>query len=315
MASAAFKIQLQGYTPANRDATVTLINQSTGQQIERKPFLDGSLLVRGLEPGRYQIKVRHPNVILPIYDGGIALFPQPLPTFIPILVRPELFHNTPVTDIPDANLGPVQQAIETTRQQVAAIGAKAPGEVIRASDFNILAQAAVDLAAAMLELSRLVAPRGHNHPEIETRIDQVQGNLQNFADAYGKSLLELRREKEADDIHMLVENTLGVAAVDPDTLKRVRDRITRLQDLTQADTAAYTAPLSVLSEALITAVNTTAAAQPDGGEAFRNKPDIQKLLAKAETYRDSGVQHRAENEMRNYSAAKAASRISLIGRG
>jgi hypothetical protein len=63
---AAFQIQLQGFVPAYRDAVVKLTNESTGQVVERKAFLDGSLAVRDLDPGMYEIEVNHPNLNLPI---------------------------------------------------------------------------------------------------------------------------------------------------------------------------------------------------------------------------------------------------------
>ena len=37
----SFNFQLKGFTPANRDAEITLVEEVTGKQIKRKPFLDG----------------------------------------------------------------------------------------------------------------------------------------------------------------------------------------------------------------------------------------------------------------------------------
>src|SRR5688500_5659717 len=151
----SFNIQLQGYTPANRDATVRLVNQSTGQVIERKPFLDGSLLVRDVDAGLYQLEVRHPNLITPIEQRPIRLIPQITPTFVPVIVPPELFRDTPIRDIPDKDLSPVQQAASSARAQLQPISSKAPGEVIRAADWNSLVDAVMDLANAVIELTQL----------------------------------------------------------------------------------------------------------------------------------------------------------------
>ena len=310
MAKATFNLQLQGYTPANRDAQVTLVNQATGQKVERKPFLDGSLMVRDLDPGLWQVQVKHPNLALPIFDKPIRLFPQPQPTRVPIPINPVVFTDAPVRDIPDANLGPVQQSLTATRDAVAAIGAKAPGEVIRASDFNVLAQAAVDLANSMLEVTNLVSPRGHNHPEIEERIDQVSSNLRNFAESYGKSLLEIRRDMEADDVGGLVDNTLGAVEIDPEVLKRIRDRVGTLKDLSQTDTPAYTGKLATLGTSIITELNNAAVAQGENAEAFRSKPEVRALLAKAEQYSTAGTQLRPENEIQVYRNSKAAARTA-----
>ena len=81
-----FRFQLTGYTPANRDAEVTLVEEVTGKEISRKPFLDGSLAVKNLTPGFYQVKVKHPNLINPIWTNRVRLFPQPRPTVITIPV-------------------------------------------------------------------------------------------------------------------------------------------------------------------------------------------------------------------------------------
>src|SRR2546421_3671477 len=189
---ATFNLQLQGFPAANRDATVKLTNQATGQIIERKPFLDGSLQVRDVDPGLWQLVVRHPNLVNPIIQQPVRLFPQPTPTFIPIPVPADLFKDTPIRDIPDANLAPVQQAVTSVRDRARPLAVKGAGEVIRASDWNSLAGAVSDLAAAVLELTNLVSPKGHDHPEIAEKIDEVQGNLRRFAEAFGKSLVELR---------------------------------------------------------------------------------------------------------------------------
>ena len=59
----------------------------------------------------WDVKVTHPNVISPIYTGKVRVFPQPRPTFLPIPIPEVVFRDTPIRDIPDANLAPVQQAV------------------------------------------------------------------------------------------------------------------------------------------------------------------------------------------------------------
>jgi hypothetical protein len=181
-----FDIRLQGFPQANRDATVKLTNQITGISIERKPFLDGQLLLRDLDAGPYEMEVRHPNLITPIDQRRIRLIPQPFPTRIPVPIKPDLFRDTPIRDIPDADLAPVQQTASSVASSMGPIGGKAPGEVIRSNDWNTMVTAVTDLANAVAELTRLVAPIGHNHPEIETKIGEVQGNIRRFADSFGR---------------------------------------------------------------------------------------------------------------------------------
>ena len=72
------------FVSAARDATVKLVNQTTGAAVERKPFLDGTLLVRDLDPGMYEVEVRHPNLTQAVARQKVRLFPQPRPTVITI---------------------------------------------------------------------------------------------------------------------------------------------------------------------------------------------------------------------------------------
>jgi len=217
---ASFDIRLQGFSAANREAEVTLVNQVTGASVKRKPFLDGQLLVRDLEPGPYEMTVAHPNLIQPIDKRLVRLFAQIAPTRVPVIVRPELFRDSPIRDIPDADLSPVQQTAATVKATVQPLAGKAPGEVIRAGDWNALAGAVADLASAVLELVQLVSPKGHDHPEIAEKIAEVQGNIRRFSESFGKSLVELRRDIENQNLRRKVETVLDKAGAD----QAVRDR-------------------------------------------------------------------------------------------
>ena len=137
LSKSAVNIQLQGYTPANRDATVKLVNQSTGQVIERKPFLDGSLLVRDVDPGMYQLEVRHPNLISADRDAADPDHPPAPPrcSCRSPSRRPSSATGRSRTS-PTRTSRPVQQAAAAARAQLAPISSKAPGEVIRAADWN-----------------------------------------------------------------------------------------------------------------------------------------------------------------------------------
>lgn len=297
---AAFQFQLQGHTAANRDAKVRLVNQVTGQEVIRKPHLDGSLVVRDLEPGPYQLEVSHPNLINLIESRPIRLFPQPAPTFVPIRVPVDLFRDNPIRDIPDADLGPVQSTATAVRQQLQPLAAKGPGEAIRASDWNTLVAAVSDLATAVLELTNLVAPQGHAHPEIAEKIDEVQGNIRRFSEAFGRSLVELRREIETEDLDRTADNVLDLGAATPNLRDLLKNRITGLREAVQTDTPNFTQKLTNAGSVILTTVNELAQAQGPDADTFRAQPQVQKLVNAAQTYFSAGTQTRPESELQTY---------------
>ena len=303
---AAFHVQLQGYTPANRDATIKLVNEATGTVVERKPFLDGSLTVRDLDPGYYQIQVAHPNLVNLIENRRIRLFPQPAPTYVPVRVPPDLFRDTPIRDIPDADLKPVQSAATAVREQLRPLGAKGPGEAIRAADWNSLVEAVSDLAQAVLELTQLVAPQGHDHPEIAEKIDEVQGNIRRFSEAFGKSLVELRREIETEDLDKTVRNVLDLAEATPEIRERVTARVTELRAAAQSDTPNFTQKIANAGSLFLTTVNELAQARGAEADNFRAQPAVQKLVATAQTYFNAGTQTRPESELNVYMQSSRA---------
>ena len=303
----SFNIQLQGYTPANRDAIVRLVNQSTGQVIERKPFLDGSLLVRDVDPGMYELEVRHPNLINPIERRPVRLIPQITPTFVPVIVPPDLFRDTPIRDIPDKDLTPVQQAATAARAQIQPISSKAPGEVIRAADWNSLADAVMDLANAVIELTQLISPHGHPHPEIAEKIDEVQGNIRRFAESFGRSLLELRRDIETQRLRRNVDDVLTAGGAADALRARLLGRVTTLEQTLQADTALFTRNLTQAGNQLLTEINDLANQQGAEAETFLRRPEVVQLTETARSYIQAGTQIRPEAELTTYNRTLTAS--------
>lgn len=299
---AAFNIQLQGFPPANRDAQVRLVNQLTGVAVERRPFLDGTLLVRDLDPGNYEVEVRHPNLVQPIDRRIVRLFPQPAPTLVPIPVPADLFRDTPIRDVPDVDLGPVQQAATSVRDRVGPIGGKSPGEAIRAADWNVLVGAVSDLAAATLQLVGLVSPRGHDHPEIAEKIGEVQDNIRRFGEAFGRSLLELRREIETANLRRTVDEVVDLAPpeVQPAVRDRLRTRVEDLQATVAADTPTFTQKLASAGNVVLSEVNELAVAAGAGADDFRAQPAVRALVDTARSYQEAGTQVRPENELQTY---------------
>jgi len=295
-AKGTFSFQLSGFPAANRDAQVTLTNSATGQTVTRSPFLDGSLTIRDLDPGLWNVKLTHPNVIQPVFSQTVRLFPQLIPTFVPIPLPPAIFQDTPIQDIPDANLGPVQQAVTSIRDSIAPLQGKSPGEVIRASDWNALASAVRDLADNVLQLTNLVSPIGHNHPEIETKIAEVQDNLQSFAQSFGQSLLQFQRELETENLRETLTGVLDAAQAPQATRDELLGRIAKLNEATQADPSVFTSQLASTGNRVLSVVADLVTAQP----ALQSNTNVQKAQQVAQQYAAAGTATTATTEMNIY---------------
>src|SRR5207247_816290 len=109
-------------------------------------------------------------------------------TTVSVLIDPSKFRNTPIADIPDANLGPVREQVASIAETVLPLGQKQPGEAIKAEDFNLMATSIREMALAVAELTRLVSPVGHNHPELEAKFDEKAGDPDFAASAGVKDL-------------------------------------------------------------------------------------------------------------------------------
>lgn len=312
MSKAAFDIRLEGYVPANRDAEVELVNQATGQTITRKPFLDGSLQVRDLDPGNWEMTVRHKNLINAIDRRVVRLFPQPFPTRVPVIVRPELFRDTPIRDIPDADLSPVQQTAAAAASNVGPLAGKAPGEVIRAEDWNVLASAVADLARAVGELTHLVSPRGHDHPEIAEKIAEVQGNIRRFTDSFGRSLLELRREIESQNLRTKVTGVLDRGGASTTVRDRVLGRVAELEGTTLTPTATWTATIANHGNAMLREVIDLANEQDGGADEFLADPTVASTMTLLQNFAGAGGQTQPEQELQLYRTGSAAAGPAFV---
>jgi len=308
-----FNFQLKGFTPANRDAEVTLVEEVTGKEIKRKPFLDGTLNLKNLNAGFYQVKVQHPNLINPIWTKRVRLFPQPAPTLITIPVPEDIFSDTPIRDIPDKDVGPVQQSISAAADLLAPIGSKIAGEVIRSADWNTLVGAVSELAAAVLELTQLVSPKGHDHPEIAEKIAEVQSNLLNFAESYGQNLLQLQREIETLNMRRKIEDVYNLGQVPETERTAVLERVDELEGNLQLPATVWTSKLANLGGLVLSQMNTIATNQDDPDE-FINNDQVKEVINFATQYHTSGVQTTAESELNIYRKTNAVKLTSKLGR-
>jgi hypothetical protein len=221
-------LQLNTKSVFNRDMEVELTNQATGQKMTVKPYLDGKVIARNIEPGQWRAVVKHPNMLFPIYDRPIRVFPN-RPTVVPIRIPENIFENTPIKDTPDADLGPVQARFDEAAAAAAGQANKMPGQPIYSDDWNNVAGTIADLARANRELSELVSPLGHDHPEIAAKIDEVQANMQRFYDLFGRSLAQLQRQVEQLALVRKVEAAAGAAGqVTPDQRSKLEAAVADL---------------------------------------------------------------------------------------
>lgn len=305
----AVSFQFAGFPAANRDAHIALENAATGQRVERKPNLDGSLIIRDLDPGLWQVRVAHPNLINPIFDRPIRVFPQPQPTFVPVQIPEAIFRDSPIRDIPDADLGPVQQGVAAARDSLAPIQSKAPGEAIRAADWNALVAAVGDLAGNLLDLTRLVAPRGHNHPEIEEKFAEVQGNIRSFTEAFGKSLLEFRRELEAAHFKNHVRDVLDAAQAPQATRDDLLGRVDHLATVLSAEPPVFTSQLSNTGGRVLSEIASMVTAKPE----LNTNAAVQRTMTLAQAYVQSGTVTSAGKELGIYNRTTSAAGGKLGG--
>jgi hypothetical protein len=204
-------LNILGFPAANRDLNVQLRDPVTSNVVrEVKPFLDGTVRIPKIDPGAYEISVTHPNVTLPVLVRPIRVLPQG-DTKISLVLDPTKFRNTPIEDIPDANLAPVQDMARSVAETVLPLSNKVPGEAILAQDWNTMASAVRDLAGAVGELTRLVSPLGHNHPELEKKFGEVSDNFEALINSVTAALAELQRQMQTQRVRAQISDVLDQA--------------------------------------------------------------------------------------------------------
>ena len=207
-------MNILGFAQVNRDLSVEIRDAATQTVVRTvSPFLDGTVRVPDIEPGGYEIRVLHPNLPTPVLRRPIRILPVG-PTNITVLIDPSRFKNTPIEDIPAANLTPVIDMTQSVAATVTPLGTKVAGEAIKAQDWNALAGATRDMANTTGELARLVAPIGHDHPELVTKINEMQGNFQTLLDSLTQALAELQRQMQTLRFGRQIDDLLDQASID-----------------------------------------------------------------------------------------------------
>ena len=158
----------------------------------------------------------HPNLVTPVLRRPIRVLPVG-DTNVTVLIDPSRFRNTPIEDIPDANLTPVTDMTKSIAETVTALGTKVPGEAIKAQDWNTLANGVRDLSNTTSELTQLVSPIGHDHPELVAKMNEMQTNFQTLLDSLTQALAELQRQIQTLRLQKQVHDLLDHAAIDPNS--------------------------------------------------------------------------------------------------
>ena len=207
-------LNVLGFPAANRDLTVEVRDPLTAQVVRTaKPFLDGTVRLPDVSPGAYELTVRHPNLALPVIRRPIRILPSG-DTRISVVIDPSQFRNTPIEDIPDANLGPVRDTVTSVGETALPLAHKRAGEAIRAEDWNTMAGAVRDLAGAVAELTRLVSPTGHDHPELVSKFDEMSRNFDQLVNTLSASMTELQRQIQAQRFRRQIDDLVSVGQLD-----------------------------------------------------------------------------------------------------
>lgn len=212
-------MSILGFPAVNRDLSVQLRDPVTQNLVRTvTPFLDGTVRVPNIDPGAYEISVFHPNLTLPVLRRPVRILPVG-DTNVTVLIDPSKFRNTPIEDIPDANLTPVTDMTRSIAETVTPLGTKVAGEAIKSQDWNTLANGVRDLSNTTGQLTQLVSPVGHDHPELVAKINEMQGNFQTLLDSLTQALTELQRQIQTLRLQKQVRDLLDQAAVDPNSAK------------------------------------------------------------------------------------------------
>lgn len=204
-------LNILGFAAVNRDLDISIVDPTTQAVIRTaKPFLDGSVIIPKISPGAYEVIIRHPNLALPVIRRPIRVLPVG-ETTVTVLIDPAKFRNTPIEDIPEANLGPIAELTRSIGETVTALATKVPGEAIRAGDWNTLAGAVRDLANTTGELTRLASPTGHDHPELIAKIDEMSTNFTTLLETLSQALAEMQRQIQTLRFRKQVEAVLAEA--------------------------------------------------------------------------------------------------------
>ena len=274
-------LNVLGFPAANRDLTVEVRDPLTAQVVRTaKPFLDGTVRLPDVDPGAYELAVLHPNLALPVVRRPIRILPSG-DTRVSVLIDPSQFRNTPIADIPDANLGPVRDTVTSVGETAVPLARKQPGEAIRADDWNTMASAVRDLANAVAELTRLVSPTGHDHPELVSKFDEMSGNFDQLVNTLSASMTELQRQIQAQRVRRQIDDLVSVGQLPDAVSKQLYTLVDNLDTNVTESPLVYGRRARDVGQQLTVAVSQVLETQPD----LHDKPEMDVLAQSTDLLR------------------------------
>ena len=194
------------------------------------------------------------------------------------MLDPTKFRNTPIEDIPDANLGPVQESAKSIAETLLPLASKVPGEAILAKDWNQMVSMVRDLALAVAELTRLVSPIGHNHPELEKKFGEVSGNFEELINSVTAALAELQRQIQAQRLQRQVDDLLDLPGNQLSEAEKnsLRDRLKAFERAGTAPPLQYSREMRNLSQEIETNLTTLLDKNRDNPD-FAAKQEVQNI--------------------------------------
>jgi hypothetical protein len=222
-------VNILGFAAVNRDLKVELRDPTTNAVVrEVSPYLDGTVRIPKINAGAYDLTVKHPNLALPVLRRPIRVLPTG-DTKVSVLIDPSQFRNTPIEDIPESNLAPVRDMLQSVGETILPLANKQPGEAIRAEDWNTLVSGLRDVAQAVAELTRLVSPTGHDHLEFNRKFDEVTQNFSTLLNTLSAAMTELQRQIQTERMREQIIDVLDVAEVPIERRKEFLAPLDKLQ--------------------------------------------------------------------------------------
>jgi hypothetical protein len=294
---AVMKLQLNTPTEITRDLQVEVTDLVTNRVTMTTANLDGTVNLRNLNPGEHRVKVIHPNLSFPVLDQPVRVLTT-VPTLVPIKIDLSIFENTPVRDVAEADLAPVQKSLNDAQDGAEKQNRKKGGEPIFADDWNALADTVGDIADATLELTRRVSPTGHDHPELIEKMNEIQRNFERFLDVFGRSMAQVQRQLELLALQMRADQFADqIPELPPDRRAELGDIVRTLDDVRIDNPYVYTSRFKRVGEQLEAKVVEILAAAPPEVET---QPEVQELVEAARTMSATKPASSFEDEVRNH---------------